>query len=150
MFQLGISHFFKTPTELFPFTCKVKIPSRGWRHFYGCSKLLDSGANGETRHTLTILCDVEDLFEKQLLQSRQQQMTIFTEKEQLRYLLLTEREREILALVAQEESSQAIAAKLFLSEHTVKDHRKSIIKKLKVKSSIGLVKYALFQNTWKD
>lgn len=150
LFQLGISHFIKTPYELFPFTCKVKIPNKGWRHLYGCSKMLDSGATGEIKHTLTILCDVEDLFEKQLMQARTEQISILTEKEQLRYLLLTEREREILTLVTQEESSQSIAEKLFISEHTVKDHRKAIRKKLQVKSSIGLVKYAIFQSTWKD
>ncbi len=56
---------------------------------------------------------------------------------------LTPRELEILALIANEYSNQEIADQLFVSIQTVKTHRKSIIKKLGVKNSIGLVKLAI-------
>ncbi|MFB0910942.1 MAG: LuxR C-terminal-related transcriptional regulator, partial [Flavobacterium sp.] len=36
-----------------------------------------------------------------------------------------------------------ISEKLFISTNTVETHRKNIMKKLKAKSSIGLVKFAL-------
>ena len=54
--------------------------------------------------------------------------------------LLTERELEILNLISQEYSSKEIAAELYISLHTVLSHRKNIIKKLKVKSVVGMVK----------
>lgn len=46
---------------------------------------------------------------------------------------LTEREKEILSLLAAGLSNKDIAEKLFLSLHTVKNHVKSIIQKLSVK-----------------
>lgn len=57
--------------------------------------------------------------------------------------LLTARETEILQLISQGNSTQAIADKLFLSPHTVQTHRKSIIKKLNIKSPTEFVIYAM-------
>lgn len=54
--------------------------------------------------------------------------------------LLTVRELEILSLVSEEYSSKEIAAELYISLHTVLSHRKNIIKKLGVKSVVGMVK----------
>ncbi|MEP2024881.1 MAG: LuxR C-terminal-related transcriptional regulator [Reichenbachiella sp.] len=56
---------------------------------------------------------------------------------------LSEREKEVLALIVNECSSQEIAEKLEISVRTVDTHRKHIGKKLKTKSLIGLTKYAI-------
>ena len=56
---------------------------------------------------------------------------------------LTTREAEVLSLIAREHSSQDIAQKLFISEMTVKTHRKNILAKTKTRSVVGLVKYAI-------
>ena len=56
---------------------------------------------------------------------------------------LTERETEILKLIAMELSSNEIAEKLFISVSTVESHRRNLFQKLNVKSAIGLTKYAL-------
>src|SRR5687768_16982636 len=56
---------------------------------------------------------------------------------------LTTRESEILTLIAHGHSTQAIADRLFLSPHTVQTHRKSIIKKLNIKSPTQFVIYAM-------
>ena len=48
---------------------------------------------------------------------------------------LTSREREIMQLVSQGSSSKQIAAKLFISKHTVESHRKHILRKLSVKKT---------------
>jgi DNA-binding NarL/FixJ family response regulator len=56
---------------------------------------------------------------------------------------LTKREIEIIKLIVQEHSSSEIAEKLFISTGTVETHRHNIFKKLNVKNSIGLVKFAL-------
>ncbi len=60
--------------------------------------------------------------------------------------LLTPREKEILALIAQDHSNAWIAEKLFISERTVETHRKNIISKTGVNSGIGLVRYAFEHN----
>lgn len=57
--------------------------------------------------------------------------------------LLTQREREILQLVAEGERSEDISAKLFISVKTVNSHRQSIMRKLRVKNTAGLTKFAI-------
>lgn len=57
--------------------------------------------------------------------------------------LLTEREIEIIILIALEYSSKEISEQLFISTNTVETHRKNIMKKLKAKNTIGIVKYAM-------
>ncbi len=56
---------------------------------------------------------------------------------------LTEREIEIVRLIAEKYSNQEIAEKLFISIHTVYTHRKNIMKKLKLKSPVELILYAI-------
>jgi DNA-binding CsgD family transcriptional regulator len=63
-----------------------------------------------------------------------------TEKKQA---ILTKREREVLQLIIDEHTSQEIAAMLFISPHTVENHRISLMQKLEVKNTAGLVKKAL-------
>jgi two-component system, NarL family, response regulator DegU len=55
---------------------------------------------------------------------------------------LTEREKQIVQLVCRELSSKQIADKLSLSERTIENHRATIMKKLGVRNTIGLVHYA--------
>lgn len=56
---------------------------------------------------------------------------------------LTERETEILKLVALGNASKEIAEKLSISTHTVITHRKNITEKLGIKSISGLTVYAI-------
>ncbi|HNQ83521.1 MAG TPA: response regulator transcription factor [Bacteroidales bacterium] len=54
----------------------------------------------------------------------------------------SEREIEILRLIAEEYSTQQIADKLFLSYHTIESHRSRMISKAGVRNSAGLVRWA--------
>lgn len=56
---------------------------------------------------------------------------------------LSEREKEIIRCVAHGMNTNAIAKTLFISEHTVKTHRRNIMQKLQVKTSAELVKLAI-------
>ena len=56
---------------------------------------------------------------------------------------LTGREREVLQLLAEGHSNQAIAKHLHLSPKTVETHRKNIMKKLKLHRITDLVRYAI-------
>lgn len=56
---------------------------------------------------------------------------------------LTNREREILQMIAEGNTNQQIAAKLFISVRTVEFHRSNIIEKLGVHDTAGLVKRAI-------
>jgi DNA-binding NarL/FixJ family response regulator len=57
--------------------------------------------------------------------------------------ILTRREKEILALIAEGLTNAEIAEKLFVSQWTVDSHRKSIMTKLNVKNTALLIKYAI-------
>ncbi len=56
---------------------------------------------------------------------------------------LTHREREILQLIAEGNSSKQIAAGLTLSIKTIEGHRASLMRKLKTSSLVELVHYAI-------
>lgn len=60
--------------------------------------------------------------------------------------LLTDREREILKLIAKEYTNKNIAEELFISERTVETHRKNIFKKTGTNSLVGLIKFAYANN----
>ncbi len=63
--------------------------------------------------------------------------------QQEKLLQLSDREKEVLILMAKELSSEEIAEKLFLSVKTIGYHRQNLLQKCDCKSSIGLVKYAI-------
>ncbi|MBU2948940.1 response regulator [Zobellia uliginosa] len=56
---------------------------------------------------------------------------------------LTDREKEVLKLIADEYTTQEIADELFLSKHTIESYRKNLISKLQVKNLAGLTKHAI-------
>ena len=56
--------------------------------------------------------------------------------------LLTDREREILRLIAKEYTNKQIAEELFISERTVETHRKNIFRKTGTNNLVGLMKFA--------
>ncbi|WP_281232592.1 response regulator [Flavobacterium gelatinilyticum] len=60
--------------------------------------------------------------------------------------ILSPREIEIITLISLEYSGKEISEQLFISPNTVETHRKNILKKLNIKNTIGLVKYALKNN----
>lgn len=59
---------------------------------------------------------------------------------------LSEREIEVITLIAEGNTNQQIAEILFLSAHTVNTHRKNIMSKLGVKNTAGIVMYAVKTN----
>jgi len=62
---------------------------------------------------------------------------------QLQVSSLTKRELEIIRLLVQELSSNEIAESLHISSGTVETHRHNILRKLNVKTTIGVIKFAL-------
>ncbi len=59
------------------------------------------------------------------------------------FFTLTDREREVLQLLAQGKSTRAIATRLSVSVKTVETHRRHIMEKLNLHSLADLVKYAI-------
>ena len=61
-------------------------------------------------------------------------------------VILSERENEIIVLIAEGYTNNKIAELLFLSNHTITTHRKNIMRKLGVNNTAGIVMYAVKMN----
>jgi two-component system NarL family response regulator len=56
---------------------------------------------------------------------------------------LTSREHEVLELITQAKNNKEIAKELYISDQTVGVHRKNIMRKLGVRNTINLIKFAM-------
>lgn len=59
------------------------------------------------------------------------------------YDMLTDREREVLQLIADGLTNAEVSKRLFISSRTVESHRASLKKKLKLKNEAEIVRYAV-------
>jgi len=64
-------------------------------------------------------------------------------EERASYDGLTDREREVLRLIAEGNTTAEIAQMLHVSPHTVQSHRRAIMEKLNLHDRVELVKYAI-------
>lgn len=58
-------------------------------------------------------------------------------------ILISDREQEIITLIAEGYTNSKIAEKLFLSPHTINTHRKNIMQKLGVNNTAAIVMFAV-------
>ena len=114
-------------------------------------KMLQLGCMGyllKDSDDVTIVKAIETVYEGgQFLSPVLQQRLLgdlFRNKQTDRYQAhLTRREKEILQLITREFTNQEIADKLFISLHTVDNHRSSLLQKLQAKNTAGLVRKAI-------
>jgi LuxR family transcriptional regulator len=66
----------------------------------------------------------------------------FVRKNFARFNSLSKREKEIIKLIVDGNSSYNISSELFISVHTVNNHRKNIVRKLDVKCLSELIRFA--------
>jgi two-component system response regulator DesR len=69
-------------------------------------------------------------------------MTVFTPAAEQPTPLLTDREREVLDLIAAGSTNREIAQRLFLSPHTVKEHTSALYRKLSARNRAEAVQKA--------
>ena len=69
-------------------------------------------------------------------------MTMFPPKAEQPAPLLTEREREVLDLIAAGSTNREIAQQLYLSPHTVKEHTSALYRKLQARNRAEAVRRA--------
>lgn len=83
-----------------------------------------------------------DYFEEEITQKHLNNC-IQIEKQTADIIELSNREKEILTLIAQEFTTIEIADQTFISLNTVNTHRRNLLSKLNAKNTAGLVKYAI-------
>jgi DNA-binding NarL/FixJ family response regulator len=64
-------------------------------------------------------------------------------KKETSHTKISNREKEVIQLIVDGNTTKDIAKKLFLSKHTIESHRQNILLKLQLKNSAELVKYAI-------
>lgn len=68
--------------------------------------------------------------------------TGLTQTNQQHDIILTRREKEILACIAQGFTNKELADRLFVSQHTIDSHRKNLLMKFKVQNTAALIAQA--------
>jgi len=71
-----------------------------------------------------------------------------TNEKKNNHRILTRREKEVLRLIVEENTTQEIAGKLYISCCTVETHRLHLIQKMGVKNTAGLVREALVRQLY--
>jgi DNA-binding NarL/FixJ family response regulator len=69
-------------------------------------------------------------------------MTVFAPDRDQPGALLSERERQVLQLIASGSTNREIAERLFISPHTVKDHASTLFRKIKAKNRADAIQRA--------
>lgn len=90
-------------------------------------------------------CYIGERIQERILEQRR----LGKDKPEEEPIKLTSRELEILKLIAKEFNTPEISKQLSIKESTVNTHRRNLINKLEVRSSMGLVSYA-FRNKLVD
>lgn len=104
--------------------------------------VLKSAGKAELERALLTVAAGKQYISEKVLQELYRQPEP-TEKTAEVLTALTNREIDVIKLIAEENSSNQIAEKLFISLNTVETHRRNLFKKLNVKNSLGLIKFAL-------
>jgi RNA polymerase sigma factor (sigma-70 family) len=107
--------------------------------------LLKDSEPAEVRRAVRAVHDGETYFSAAVAEQLSAALRGELERERRRGMveLLTQREREVLALVADGRSNKEIAEELGISPRTVESHRESLTRKLRIRSIAGLTRFAL-------
>lgn len=122
------------------------------------SEILKKGADGyilkntgrnELVTGIRTVFDGESYFSKDVTETimnslmKKQKGEITPKRNSVHIPKISRREKEVLALITKEFTTQEIAEKLFISLKTVESHRSSLLSKLNARNSAGLVRIAI-------
>lgn len=116
------------------------------------SEILDAGASGyilkntgkeELVNALKKIAAGGMFFSDEVSAEMMKSVSERAQRKEEEKVYLTEREKEIIQLIAKEYSNAKIAETLFISERTVESHRKNIFRKANTKTVVGLMKFAI-------
>jgi DNA-binding NarL/FixJ family response regulator len=102
--------------------------------------ILKDAENTELRAAVNAILNGKTYFSQELL------LKLIRNRKNNNKISLTQRERQILELICQGLNSTEIAARLFLSERTVDNHRANLLDKTGCRNSLSLVLYAFRNN----
>jgi DNA-binding NarL/FixJ family response regulator len=102
--------------------------------------ILKDAENTELRAAVNAILNGKTYFSQELL------LKLIRNRKNSNQISLTQREQQILELICQGLNTTEIAAKLFLSERTVDNHRANLLDKTGCRNSLSLVLFAFRNN----
>ncbi|MEZ5007323.1 MAG: LuxR C-terminal-related transcriptional regulator [Chitinophagales bacterium] len=132
------------PNDAFEMTYRVKNKAGEWRWTYSLTKTMTYKSDGQPKLVIAFVYDIGCLLNSLL--SSCHSTSQLNPEHQILFDSLSEREVEVLKLIAEEKTSNQIGEDLNIAASTVNGHKNSMIKKLGVKNSFGLMKYATIFN----
>lgn len=135
------------PTKVYSFFQRVR-PNQNtdYKWYLTSTRLYPQTTSDSGIKVMHIAIEVGNTYYAEKKMSYLCEQNDLVQKNYARYNLLTCREKEIIKLIVDGKSSYAISDMLFISQHTVNNHRKNIISKLQVKSLSELIKLAVAFN----
>ncbi len=119
-------------------------PSFGYQWYFTTSRLYQTGAGtGGNLQVMHVAVDVNTISYAGRKISNLCGEDAYIRLHYHKFCFLTKREKEIITLIVRDKNSYEIADTLCISIHTVNNHRKNIIAKLKVTSFSQLIKFAI-------
>lgn len=133
----------KTNEEFVTFFQQVrKSPQHNYVWFLSATKVLIRNAKGTPLYSIVTSIPVDTTHQITTKVQRLLEENNFLRQNHKRFNTLTRREKEILRFMALGNSSEEIAAKLFISVKTTKTHRRNIKSKLSAENSYDILCYA--------
>ncbi len=131
------------PDELVSFFQQVRrFPGDPWSWYFSTTKIFLQHDDGTPLLTITTAMPVDPLQHVTPKVSRLLDENNFSRAHQQLFESLTDREREILKLLALSHPAAEIASMLVISVHTVETHRKNLRKKLGITTTYELSRFA--------
>lgn len=143
----GIGHYLAEGdfNKQYNFFQRVKLyKDNDYTWFYTVCKLLKVKTRSAHSNKLVLLSSpvmgIDNLITRV---NKTLEQDIYIRAHYRKFALLTNREKEIISLLANGKSTKEIAEQLFLSPHTVSTHRKNLIYKIECHSFAELLRFAM-------
>ncbi|MET3503169.1 DNA-binding NarL/FixJ family response regulator [Mucilaginibacter rubeus] len=143
-----ILHLIKSKTqEQVSYFQQVRVPDNPeWQLFVSNTKVFARNDAGDATYMLTIASRLDPVHHITTKVNRLMNEIAFLRHNNLLFLTLTRREKEILKYIAMGMSSAEISTKLFIAPATAETHRKNIKNKLHLKNNYDAVMFAQAYN----
>jgi DNA-binding CsgD family transcriptional regulator len=141
-----IDRFFerKDETEVLSFFQRIRpYGQEEYEWMYITSKLFKRDSEKDPEERLMVACPVSMMGDMTKKVNRVLEENVYMKKNFNKFARLTRREKEVLSLVAQGYNTPSIADMLFISPHTVEQHRKNINYKIETNSFAELIRFAI-------
>lgn len=119
-----------------------RSPQHDWAWFLTASRIIYRDEQGNARLALTTSLPVDAQHHIAAKAQRLLEENNFLRKNYHIFDRLTKREKEILRMMALGNSSEDMAASLYISETTASTHRRNVKRKLKITSQYDVIRFA--------